>query len=202
MLLNEIIYNLKNLRFNGANDETEISDAQWVYIVNYYRAQLIRQQQKAGQSINPFIKQSFEVNLKKISNCDTVSLEYIPKPIELHNYELITNVGKGYERTKGDIHNWMDYAKYTSKEIRWYIKDRKLRLKNYVGSNKIIVEGVWENPYEVEELKGTINPLSPYNFEYPISATMLDSLYKMIADAELKINSLPKDITNNSDEGS
>ena len=45
MTLGEIIYNAKNLLNKGqSTDDFNLSDRQWSFIVNYYRAKLVKQQ--------------------------------------------------------------------------------------------------------------------------------------------------------------
>lgn len=198
----EVITNVKNLRNGGkASDESELSDSQLMFIIDYYRATLIRQQQKLGQTINPFLKQDFTVKMK-FTGCDHVSVETLPKPIELHNSEMITQVGDGYnQRMTSHAASWYNYAKYTSKEVRWFIKGDRLYINNYYDTSaKLYIEGVWERPSAIEEIKGTINPMKPFEFTYPISSTMLEQLYKLIASGEERWRMEFKDNTNNSNE--
>lgn len=199
----EVIYNIRNLKSGGkSSDDNTMSDMQWLYVVDYYRSQLIRQQQNQSQSVSSFIEQELELDLV-LSDIDDELFESqpIPKPIELHRKDLITHVGNddeiGYQRQTFNNYLWKKYSRYTKHLSFWFTKDSKVFVGNLGGNKRVVIRGVFERPIDVVKLNGAYNHLDPLDFEYPVSSNILDSIIKMIADAEMKIlHMLPQDSKN------
>ena len=92
MLLSEIIYNIKNLMAGGIeSDDEDLSNAQLAFIIGYYRAKLLKQDQEKGR----FDKALYVQNLGKvpvqeadkneccdIDACILRTATQIPKPLE------------------------------------------------------------------------------------------------------------------------
>ena len=54
ILASEIIYNIKNLRAGGVqSDDTQLSDRQYMFIINYYRSKLMRQEYGNYRTVAP-----------------------------------------------------------------------------------------------------------------------------------------------------
>jgi hypothetical protein len=197
----ELVYNIKNLKSGGkTSDDNPMSDMQWLFIIDYYRSQLIRQQQTANQTISEFIVQEVETGIKLCEFDDNLfeSDKIIPKPIEIHKRDLILHVGGddeiSYQRLSFNNYLWKKHSRYTSKEKFYFIKNSKVILGNMLGRKNILVRGVFERPIDIVKLSTSYNVLDPLDFEYPVSNNMMDSIIKLISDAEMKIlHMIPKD---------
>jgi hypothetical protein len=193
MKASEIVFNIKNLKSGGKqSDDNPLSDMQVLFIVDYYRAQLIRQQQTGNQTISAFIEQELELSLSLCDfDDDLFESESIPKPIEIHKRDLITHVGGNdeisYQRQTFNNYLFKQYSKYTASLPYWFIKNNKVVIGNLGGNKNVVVRGVFERPIEVAKLSEGYNPVKPLDFEYPISNNIMDSIIKMISDAEMKV---------------
>jgi hypothetical protein len=202
----EIIFNLKNLRASGKQTDDEgVSDLQYLWIVDYYRAMLIRQQVNQGQTIGEFMKQDLgflSVNQIDYDDCLFETI-VIPKAIEFHKGDGLTYVGDGdrmgWQRTNKNASHWQKFRKFTAELPTYYIASEKVIIKHFSGIKEVFVEGVFERPIDVIKFKGEYNALDPLEFRYPISASMLDSLYKLVIDSEMKLSMIfPPDNLNDS----
>lgn len=217
--LSEIIYNVKNLRAKGRqSDDTEISDRQYAFIVNYYRALLLKREADRNKFIDNVTQSMGDVALKKadknescdINDCIYRTVNKIPKAVltnsgSLIKYVGLTNLSKPFQKTTVERVIWDLQSPLTKHLPKWYELNDYIYIVNPpTDSLEIItVHGVFEDPIAVNSLKscGTEDCFQGYNFEYPISVTFLDSIYKMMADAEFKINGMfPKDTTNDTTE--
>lgn len=209
MLASELIYNVKNLKAGGkSSDDSQISDYQWMFIIDQYRSQLIRQQQSKGQSINEQLLQS--LNPSKITltqsltdKCELITNE-IPSFIEgqKSNYSTFvgTEGGLSYQRTTWNKVMW-DKQSPAKTFKRWYEVGNKLTVRNHNKSQKLLIMGLFERPMDVVEFNGELDEMNPFNFKYPISNVMLDTLYKMIIESEVKLSLiLQPDVLNNGKE--
>lgn len=209
MLASEIIYSIKNLKSGGkTSDDSQISDSQWMFIINQYRSQLIRQQQNAGQQINQELIQ--KINPTKITLTQSVidKCEYttqaIPQFIELHKANASTYVGTedglSYQRTNFNKSIWDKHSNNKNFK-KWYELGNKIVVRNHKVPHKLLIMGLFENPQAVVEFNGELNEMKPFDFEYPMSNTMVDAVIKMIADSEMKLSlMLAQDNLNNGKE--
>jgi hypothetical protein len=204
----EIISTIKNLKAGGKpSDDTSMSDYQWMFIIDYYRAMLIRQQQTNRQTISEFIQQEVPCSLILSDMDDELfeSKEVLPKPIEVQRIDLITHVGNddeiGYQRQTFNNYQWRKYSKYSKSLPFYFIKGGKLLVGGNGGNKNVLVRGVFENPIEVERLSDSYSELNPFDFNYPLSNNMIDSIIKLISDAEMKVlHMIPKDNVNDSQD--
>lgn len=212
MLASEIIYNIKNLKSGGTtSDDNQMSDYQWLYIIDNYRAQLIKQQQSKGQSINEACVQKL-VPSKIVLTQDTIQrhimyTQSLPKAVEglrANFYTYIgTEAGKSYQRTTYQKAQWDSHSKYVACLPKWYEIGDIIYVSHHHPKNlKLAVHGVFESPMKVLEFNGQLNQMNPFDFEYPMSSTMVDTVIKMIADSEMKLSLLlPKDSLNDGRDG-
>lgn len=201
--LKEIIYHIKNLRATGKqSDNTELSDQQYMFMIDQYRARLIRLKFDKFQPINPNDMQDLGFvkvvpapldEMPAVGGFDIFVTETtIPRMITTDRGSLFTFVGHSpvdlpFQRTSLTKLPWDRVSKYTASLSKWFEMSDKVYVATEQPLTDIFVLGVAESPYQVLEFKGELNPMDPYNFEYPISISMLDTLYKMIAEAEFKI---------------
>lgn len=221
--LKEVIYNFKNIRARGnQSDDSKLSDHQVMFLIDQYRAKLIRQDYDKGKPLNPALIQDLgflavrpavgAVNLGPIQgdNLYVTDLE-VPRMVEATQENLWTHVGQNpmslpFQRTTSGKIMWDIHSSYTKNLPKWF--EHANRLYAYFPTEEeekplteLFAMGVAESPYSVLEFKREVNYEDPYEFEYPISATMLDSLYKMIADAEFKImQGMKPDLSNDGND--
>jgi hypothetical protein len=206
-----IINTIKTLRAGTKpSDDKNISDYQWLFIIDYYRSQLIRAQAAKGQSINEQCIQKLNphkitLTQNPLEKCELLS-NSIPKAIEGHQANLFTFIGteggRSYQRTTYNKSQWDSHSKYVGHLPKWYMLGSKLMVKHHSKNLRLSVHGLFENPIEVEKFNGTLNEIDPFSFEYPIANIMIDSIIKLIADSEMKLSMLlPKDELNDGRDG-
>jgi hypothetical protein len=226
--LNELIFNIKNLKAGGIqNRDIELSDRQYAFIINYYRALLLRREIEQGRKAKGnWIQNLGQVDFIKadrneacdIEDCTVRTELQIPSPIEIYEGDLITYVGTTdgktpFQRSTANRVLWDAYAKYTGKLPKWYIQNNYIYIENPPTSIFQIgnIQGIFEDPIKAVEFNTSKCPpestecqdVLNFNFEYPVPMHLLDSLYKMMMDAEIKFSTLlPPDTLNNSKDAS
>lgn len=207
----ELIYHIKNLRNGGkSSDDSSISNYQYLFLLDQYRATLIRQQLAKGQTIDGSLIQELDsskiiLTQSPIEKCELTTQE-LPKVIETQRNSLYvfigTQGGKSYTRTTYNKAQWDNQSKYVGHLPKWYQIGSKLVIRHHNKNLKLNIKGVFESPMEVEEFNGTLDIMNPFEFEYPVSSTMIDTIIKMIADSEMKLlHLLPKDNLNDGRDG-
>ena len=211
---NELIYNVKNLFQGGiGSDDYNVSDLQVLFILNYLRAKLIREDRMKGRSLSPFLTQEIclDMELADKSECCIKtdcyilkSKQQVPKVIEVYDRLLVSFVGSiDYEvpfplgsETKL---RWAKYNKYTSNALRSFLRNGYLYLVNDTDVEKVTFQAVFEQPQDTAGFKNCSGkPCFSYDDEYPVSAHMIPIMTKMIADNEMRyLNLVPPDVTNN-----
>lgn len=216
MQLIEIIRNLRKI-IKDTSDDRLISDYQMIFIINYIRSFLIRQDYEKGRSLSSNVIQDLGVvNFVSIDKAEsdvtsaTVNIfkseAEIPKPIEVYNKDLITYIG-GVDKqspiqftTKARA-TWDKYAaKFTHGKERAFIKDGYMYIEgceDYVVYKSI--EGVFENPIDVWVFKGLTSHDDPdLTLMYPMSSHMIRTMNDLILQGELNIlNMISDDKLNN-----
>lgn len=225
MLASEIIYNIKNLIAGGIqSDDESISNRQLMFIIDYYRARLLKQDQEKGR----FMQSLYVQNLgcvgvsqqdKNNEKCDTDEAEdcilrttlKLPKPLESHTGINITFVGnsngKPFQHKSHNAMHWKNAAKWTGKEPAWYFQSGYVYLidpptKMFSNMN---VQGIFESPQKAQEFRTCDCPennepcLTGFDFEYPLPLHHVDTIVKLIAQTELSVlSAIPVDNSNNS----
>lgn len=219
--LSQIIFNIKNLKAGGVqNQSIELSDRQYAFIINYYRALLIRREVEKGKNVKGnWIQNLGRVDFQRadkneccstdIEDCIIRSVEKVPNPIEIYQNDLITYVGTTdgnlpFQRTTSNRSLWDSYGKYTGKLPKWFSLNGYIYIVNPPSEILEIVniQGVFSDPKAAEEFRTCIcengvDCHEGFDFEYPLPEYLLDSLYKLMMDAEFKfMNILPPDTLN------
>ena len=167
----ELIYNLKNLRAGGVqSDDTKLSDRQMLFIINYYRAKLIRQE----HGKNRITSQEEVQNLGEVELIKTDSNEYdcgenacvlrtkkqVPRSLITHKSHGFTFVGMvdgmswQYANTM-DGAAWSQFQKYTGNKTKWVLQGRYIYIINPIDPllTYISIRGVFEDPLEAASFR-------------------------------------------------
>jgi len=217
--IKEIVYDIKNIVRGGMqSDDDLISDRQIEFQVNSLRAQFIRQDVNKRRSISDNIKQvihCLEVIPVSGTTCglsnDLVimrSKEKIPNAIETAHQDLITAIGPtgilsvNFHMIPYNRAPWVGANKYTKKMTCAFLLDSFVYIIGPEAEmlKKIKVEGVWQNPRDIEKYLKDDGTLS-YDGdteEYPLSTSMLDLIKQsMMAQNMQPLIQSPTDLTNN-----
>jgi hypothetical protein len=207
--LKEIIYHIKNLKASGVqSDDTSVSDEQYMFMIDQYRARLIRLKYDKFSPINPNDIQDLGYvsvipspvdEMPQVGGFDIFETSRkLPRMVTTDRGSLYTFVGYSpvdipFQRTSLTKLPWDRHSKYTKALTKWFEVNNKI----YISTQQPIVElfamGIAESPFEVIKFKGEVNYADPYSFEYPLSISMLDTMYKMMAEAEFKILGLSQE---------
>lgn len=226
MKASEIIYNIQNLRQKGIQTDTnDLSDAQILFNIDYYRAKLLKQQLDAKQIIGNSYYQDLgmleliksneiESNLScrfpiHIEKCILRTKKEIPNLFE-HNGEYLINYlgthdfSNAYTETTYNKLIWDLKSKYTSNTPKYFYLDKYIYVYNTNTNLKYIrTIGIFENSLETELFKNEnnkskVNISNIYDFDYPINSSMIDTINKLIIDSEYRLLfAVQKDNTNN-----
>lgn len=207
MLLSEIIYNIKNLISGGLSSDDEVlSDNQFAFIVNYYRARLTKNDVEKGRNIPslsiqtlgrvPLI-QADEDECCEIDSCVLRTKDKVPKPLETYTGINLTVSSSGlpYQQSTSNAIVWNCGAKYTKKEGKWYYQNGYIYIINpsSLMLDEITIKGLFEDPIEANKFRTCDCPSNNlpcnlgYDFEYPMPLHYVDIITKMFADAEYKV---------------
>lgn len=225
MLQSEIIYNVKNLLAGGIlSDDLDLSISQMAFIIDYYRARLVKQDQDKGRfNTELYIQNLGKVQLiqadkNECSYCDGSkdvcilrTKNKIPKPLETFQKINITYVGllngKSFQRYSVNAIQWKYAEKWTGKEPAWYYQNGYLYIVNppTMMLEWINIQGIFEKPLEAVKFRTCDCNLNnetcfeTYDFEYPMPQHYVDTLVKFILQTELKtLLALAPDTSNNS----
>lgn len=218
--LKEIVYDIKNIIRGGMQSDDEvISDRQIEFQIHSLRAQFIRQDINKRRTISDNIKQvihCLEVEPVSGTTCglssDLIivrSKEKIPNAIETSHQDLVTAIGPtgilsvNFHMIPYNRAPWAGNNRYTKKMTFAFVLDSFVYIIGPEAERlqKIKVEGVWQNPKDIEEYKKDDGSLSydAEHEEYPLSTSMLDLIKQsMLATNMQPLVQMPTDLTNNS----
>ena len=218
--LKEIVYDIKNIIRGGMQSDDEvISDRQIEFQIHSLRAQFIRQDINKRRTISDNIKQvihCLEVEPVSGTTCglssDLIivrSKQKIPNAIETSHQDLVTAIGPtgilsvNFHMIPYNRAPWAGNNRYTKKMTFAFVLDSFVYIIGPEAERlqKIKVEGVWQNPKDIEEYKKDDGSLSydAEHEEYPLSTSMLDLIKQsMLATNMQPLVQMPTDLTNNS----
>jgi len=218
--LNEIIYQIKNIKSGGIqSDDVKISDEQIVDQINYYRAKLIRQEVDRGGKVDPLLIQSLlgtgdnglEVERVKFNRGQPLSGKTVfkaklklPKAISTSKNNLVMFVGdnllgRPYQRSTPYKVQLDVTRSITGLVPKWFEFNESIYVITEDPLTNLVVQLVAENPLVVLEFNNQLDPYNPFDIEYPLSSTMIDSIYKLMADTEDKILGITDDTNDGQD---
>lgn len=202
-------------------DDDNLSDEQVLFILNYYRSRLMKNDQEKGRFNNDLYIQNLGCNVQLIQadknegcaveDCILRTELQIPKPLETFKGINISFVGtpNGKPFMKNS-HNGMFYkraAKWTGKEPSWYYQNGYIYVVDPPTTmfTEMNIQGIFEDPQAAEKFRTCACPseeedcFDGFDFEYPLPQHHVDTVVKLIAETELRIlTSIPVDNTNNS----
>jgi len=217
--IKEIVYDLKNIIRGGLQSDDEmISDRQIEFQVSSLRAQYIRQDVNKRRSISDNIKQiihCLEVEPVSGTTCglsDDImivrSKEKIPNAIETAHQDLITAIGPtgilstNFHMIPYNRAPWAGNNRYTKRMTFAFLLDSFVYITGPEAEmlEKIKVEGVWQNPRDIESYHKD-DGSSSYDAEteeYPLSTSMLDLIKQSMLTQNMQpMIQMPTDISNN-----
>jgi|TARA_R100001510_G_scaffold51875_1_gene52086 hypothetical protein len=208
--LNEIVYNIAE-QVNKADDTVLLNRLR--FMVGYYRAQFIRQDQRRNHSIPSQFIQKLDCLEMEAANamecCTTTDIgctvwrtkKEIPKPVRVYDGSEFAYVGtvdgkKPYQRTTGVQAEFASYNRYTPAHPRYIYANNRLYVLNATPSS-ILVKGIFEQP---EELEGFVccdstSKVFTADTEYPMSMDMVQRVTQSILATEMRLES-PVDDSN------
>jgi hypothetical protein len=219
--LNEIVYTLKNLPNGGIqSDDTDISDAQIEFIVNYYRALLIKQEiDKKKRNFAVYEQDLGAVAVSLIdaaecveiaTDCDILrTVNRIPTPLDVNNSIAITAVqtvdgSTSFPQTFLARAKWERFNRWTPRTRKWYYKNGHVYVTNDEELETINIRGIFEDPRLVSQYLTCDNKVCwTADSEYPMAEWMIKRVVDIFAQGEGKIlYSQAVDDTNNANDDS
>lgn len=203
MTLREIIYNIKD---SIGSDAEELTNSQYKFIIDYYRAKLIRQRVTKGERLaTTFSPPISKIPIEPVDIDDpgcvlmdcsmyktTQSLPAI-LPYTLNTTLMYVGATDGFlpfQETSFQALQFEQHAKFISKQPKWFLLGDKLYIVNPPDEQigHITIQGIFEDPLEAAALCEDFNNecRRNFDFDYPISADMIDTIYKLMVDNELK----------------
>lgn len=212
LTLDKIIYNVRNLIRDNRSDDIKISDRQLEFIVLYYRARLIKNDEDKKRTLSSNVIQDLgNVPLTRIDTAeDTViksnqfvlrTTTKIPKLIELNNKDAIMYVGSIDKSSAIDFvskarSKWNKYNKYGKTLPTAYYRNGYVYIVDCPKLLKYInIEGIFEDPRTVPGFDITTD-------DYPISAYMISTINDFVLSKELAVflQSIPDEVNDASSE--
>lgn len=206
----EIVQNFMNLLAGGrVSDDNRFSARQWLFILDYHRAQLLRQEVEKGYAPPEQCLQELTVTVKRQPCKRFFTDKPLPVAIQAQRSNILTFVGTttghAFQKTTAQKAEWEQYAKYTKRKPKWYQLGNTLYLVTPPSETQqvLTVRGLFENPREVlvQNNDSQLSTTDYLGFPYPINRAQLDTIYAMMIDREAKLGTLlPPDYTNDSQE--
>jgi len=198
--LSEIVYNLRNLVSAGRlSDDTAISFNQLKFIVNYKRAQYLRQDYSKNYFDNDFVYQDLgclEMELADEAECcsfETGCQIFRTKKVLPEFVKLVDRFGmkinainktKRFELVLPERFPFIGNTKYPSLTEKVFYLNNRLYSKNLYGLN---VRGILVNPMDARGFVCGDGPCYTEESQYPITADMLELITKDIMQTELRM---------------
>ncbi|MDO7847625.1 hypothetical protein Q5H92_14750 [Hymenobacter sp. M29] len=215
--LQEIISTLEGLRAGRQTDEQVFTPSEWKFLVDMWRSKLLRQEASDGKRLVGTVH-SQTITIPLTRNPSTLPFPMKGQTIGYQSTKKVPTLLHTRWGNKPSFvgsnpilpsaqHSSLETIRYqlaalmTGNSDRYILHEQDFYYYSSQGLESISLTGVFEDPYEVEVFMGRDNPFDPYGFQYPLSTTHLDGLYRGLADTELRIlkASIP-DLTNDGHE--
>lgn len=218
----DLIYSvLETLR--EINDDSDFSEEFIADILDYNRAELIKQTLRYSGDVSQDFIQSLErvpvnvndVSLSALSEYDLNILitDKIPVPLRVKQKEYFTRIGSlnplepsytviPFERLpytgKGRFNKTQKYAAYSDNKV--YVVGHK-NLIEFIAIEYINIKGIFANPDAVVEYNLNSNVSHNWDYEYPLPESLTNVLLKMVLQAISPKVELPSDRLNDASNG-
>lgn len=203
MTLQEIIYTIKG---SLGSDAEELTNRQYKFIIDYYRAKLLRQRLKANELVSPvFAPAIHKIQLKEIEDSDPGSMALeasvyktvkdIPTIIPHSKEATLIYLGSTdgflpFQETAFQVLDLEQHTKYIRKQPKWFLMGSTIYVTNPPDEapEYITIQGIFEDPLAAAALSDAFDPttLIDYKVEYAISGDMVDTIIKLIRDNEMR----------------
>lgn len=221
LTLPQLVYNLRNLIRDNRSDDIKITDRQIEFIINYYRAKLIKQDIDKDRSISSNIIQDLgkvplslvdkaEVSGTLIGKTILRTTNPIPKLIELSQKDAIIYVGGLDKMSNIDFvtktqSRWNKFNKYGSKLPTAFYRNGYIYISECPQALRFInIEGIFADPRQVSSYINIAgNPCYDVLIDpYPMSEYMISALNDMIISKELTffLQMVPDEVNDANDE--
>lgn len=199
--LNEIVYNIAE---QMERSDDSVLRERLKFMVGYYRAQFIRQDQQRKHSLPSQFVQSLDCLEMEASNalecCEVEDIgcdvwrtkKTLPRPVRIYDGSEFAFVGsadgkKPYQRTTPVQADFGRHNKYTRLLPQYmYTKDRIYVLN--ARPKKILVKAIFEQPQDLETFTccdGT--SIFSEDKEYPISLDVVQRITQSILSTEMRL---------------
>lgn len=223
MVLSEIIADIRDIASSGSDPiDFRISDENIIFWINQVRATLISQSiQKRTTFTDSWIQTIGCLKMQQTdksecceatTNCFLLkSVKPLPNTIETDDNNLVLSVhgidGTEITKTNQFRYKYKKFNKFTGNRKGWFLRDNFLYIINDDLLSTVSVQGVFENPTELDQFV-TCENIPCFNRDttpYPISSKMAS----IITDIVVKTKVLPflqfprdtaNDATNNPDQ--
>jgi hypothetical protein len=201
--LNEIVYNVRNLPYGGfTSDDTNVTDDQIEFIVNYLRAKMFREavETRHKRGWEPFVQDLGSVPFSLVdksecveitTDCDILrSTTAIPIPLDVNNSAAITAVqavdgSYSFSKTYLAASKWQRFNKWTPRVSKWYYKNGYVYVTENEEIEALNLRGVFEKPRSAGAYKNCDGkPCWTPDTEYPIAGWMLKDITDTILRGE------------------
>lgn len=205
--LNEIVYNIA-LQVDKGDDAVLLERLK--FMVGYYRAQFVRQDQKRNHSLpSQFVQSLSCLEMEKSSAIECCTAEdigcsvwrtkkTIPRPIRIYDggefgYVGTVDAKEPYQRTTGVQAEYAMHNKWTAKGARYIYTNDRIYVLN-ARPAKILVKGIFEQPQDLAGYQccdGTAT--FSEDKEYPISMDMVQRITQSILGSEMQLENRQND---------
>lgn len=203
-LIDDMLLIIRNSNIVESENINRLQLKQWI---TTYRALLIKQDVDKDGDINPEYIQTLDdiyLEVVPLSNesgiCKMRSLRKLPRTLDLNNRYGIVSITDN----NGNTIQFGDKSKATKQKYRRFTCNDYIAYHDngYLGIigpsliNKVVIDGIWEDPDKVSEFKGDC---SNDDYPYPIPYDKIPALKDLILSKELGVTiQMPSDIINNS----
>lgn len=208
--LNELIYNIKNLKGGEHTDDFKPTSRQVEFILDHFRAEIASQRINSNKSTEGFWQTL--TNLKLVSSKDYIpkhscakvlrSKDKIPKLATFHRGYMVDYVGTRDEFLgfyPSAVHSFnLDLEDPYTTDV-YFITGGYLYVvtKNRNMLREVYFKAMFNSPREVMEFEGDLDRTSGDNWQYPIPGNLVGQLNNLVINNEFRWSALiPPDLKN------
>lgn len=228
MILSELIHRIKHLYSKGVpTDDSRLNNRHIYNKLVSVRSRLITQEANKRKKISkwnykvlPCVElievPPHECDCLPYKGCKVLRSKYkIPKPLTTYTKHYLSKVSSidgtiEYYEKEPHLLKYVKGSKYGKDRSYYYIRNEYLYTTNINGPQVLMIEGIFEDPVEVEKFIGMCGPTgggkspesackSILDTEFEIEADMVDAMIEMsVNELVAQFASMPEDKDNNS----